>query len=71
MEGGDERSSSPYPVRLQQLAAVMDDAIALNQAGRSTGAQQLQRTQANPVLDRIVDATDQLASNAMVALPRP
>jgi hypothetical protein len=49
----------------------MDDAIALNQAGRSTGAQQLQRTQANPVLDRIVDATDQLASNAMVALPRP
>jgi signal transduction histidine kinase/CheY-like chemotaxis protein len=47
-----------------QLVAVMDDAIALNQAGRSTEAQQLQRTQANPIADRIVGATNQLASNA-------
>jgi signal transduction histidine kinase/DNA-binding response OmpR family regulator len=47
-----------------QLVAVMDDAIALNQAGRSTEAQQLQRTQANPIADRIVVATNQLASNA-------
>jgi signal transduction histidine kinase/DNA-binding response OmpR family regulator len=47
-----------------QLVAVMENAIALNQAGRSTEAQQLQRTEANPIADHIVGATDQLASNA-------
>jgi signal transduction histidine kinase len=48
----------------EQLVAVMDDAIELNRAGRLTEAQQLQRDEASRLSDRIVSATDQLASNA-------
>src|SRR4029453_7192354 len=48
----------------ERFAAVMGQAIELNKAGRATEAQQLQRTQANPIADRIVGATEQLARNA-------
>jgi signal transduction histidine kinase/CheY-like chemotaxis protein len=47
----------------EQFAAVMRQAIELNNAGRVTEAQQLQRTEANPIADRIVGATEQLARN--------
>ena len=62
---GDERKlvariQSDY----EQFVAVMDDAIELDQTGRLTDAQQLQRDEAGPISDRIVGATDQLAGNA-------
>jgi signal transduction histidine kinase/CheY-like chemotaxis protein len=48
----------------ERFAAVMGQAIELNQAGRATEAQQLQRDQAIPISDNIVGATEQLARNA-------
>jgi signal transduction histidine kinase/DNA-binding response OmpR family regulator len=48
----------------QQLVAVMTNAIELDRGGRGTEAQQLLRTEAVPIRDRIVGATDQLARNA-------
>jgi signal transduction histidine kinase len=63
--GGNERKlvtgiQSDY----QQFVAVMENAIALDRAGRATEAEQLQITQAFPITGRIVGATDQLANNA-------
>jgi signal transduction histidine kinase/CheY-like chemotaxis protein len=65
VEGRDERKlvagiQSDY----EQFVAVMDNAIELDRAGRGTEALQLQRDEAIPISDRIVGATDQLASNA-------
>ena len=62
--GGDERKlvagiQSDY----ERFAAVMGQAIELNQAGRATEAEQLQRDQAIPISDNIVGATEQLARN--------
>src|SRR5215207_7150775 len=48
----------------EELAAMMRNAIELDQAGRSTEGQQLLRTQASPIADGIVSATDQLARDA-------
>ncbi len=48
----------------EQLVTVMTNAIELDRAGGGTEGQQLVRTQAVPLSDRIVSATDQLASNA-------
>ena len=61
--GGNERKlvagiQSDY----DQLVAVMTNAIALDQAGTGTEGQQLVRTQAVPISDRIVSATDELAN---------
>ncbi len=52
------------PVRLRAACRRDENAIELDRAGRGTEGQQLLRTQAVPVSDRIVSATDQLASNA-------
>jgi signal transduction histidine kinase/DNA-binding response OmpR family regulator len=48
----------------EELAAMMRNAIELDQAGTSTEGQQLLQTQASPIADRIVSATDQLARDA-------
>lgn len=48
----------------EQFVAVMENAIGLDRAGSATDAEQLQRIQAVPIVDRITGATDQLASNA-------
>jgi signal transduction histidine kinase/CheY-like chemotaxis protein len=63
--GGEERRlvagiQSDY----EQLVAVMTNAIQLDRAGSSTESQQLLRTQASPISDRIAGATDQLAGTA-------
>jgi signal transduction histidine kinase/CheY-like chemotaxis protein len=47
-----------------QFVAVMTNAIALGRAGRVTEAQQLQRDEAVPITDRIVNTTNQLISKA-------
>jgi signal transduction histidine kinase/CheY-like chemotaxis protein len=65
VKGDDERRlvtgiHSDY----EQLVAVMTNAIALNRAGRATEAQELQRDQAVPISDGIVDSTELLARNA-------
>jgi signal transduction histidine kinase/CheY-like chemotaxis protein len=48
----------------ENLVAVMTSAIEVDRAGNTTESQQLQRTQAVPLSDRIVSATDRLASTA-------
>jgi signal transduction histidine kinase/DNA-binding response OmpR family regulator len=48
----------------QQYVVAMENAIALNRAGRATESQQAMREQANPIFDRIASATEQLARNA-------
>ena len=48
----------------QQFVSVMRSAIALDRAGRVAEGRQLEATQAPPITDRIVGATDQLANNA-------
>jgi signal transduction histidine kinase len=63
--GDDERKlvvgiQSDY----EQLVGVMTNAIQLDRTGSATEGQQLLRTQAVPISDRIASATDQLASNA-------
>jgi signal transduction histidine kinase/CheY-like chemotaxis protein len=65
VEGADERKlvagiQSDY----EQLVAAMTNAIQLNRTGNTAESQQLLRTQAVPISDRIVSATDQLANNA-------
>jgi signal transduction histidine kinase/DNA-binding response OmpR family regulator len=65
VQGGAERKlvagiRSDY----EQLVAVMTNAIELDRAGRGTESQQLLRSQAVPLSDSIVGATDQLASTA-------
>jgi signal transduction histidine kinase len=65
VEGDDERKlvdgiRSDY----EQLESVMASAIALDQVGRTTEGQQLLRTQAVPIADRIASATGQLELEA-------
>ena len=48
----------------EQFVALMENAIALNRAGRATEGQQLQKDQAIPISNRIVSNTEQLARNA-------
>jgi signal transduction histidine kinase/DNA-binding response OmpR family regulator len=47
-----------------QLVAVVTNAMQLDPAGGTTEGQQILRTQAVPITDRIVNATDQLARTA-------
>ena len=64
-EGSDERNlAAGIQSDYEQLVAVMTNAVDLDRAGRDADGQQLLRSQAIPISDRIVSATDQLASRA-------
>jgi signal transduction histidine kinase/DNA-binding response OmpR family regulator len=65
VEDADERKRvAGIQADYERLVAVMTNAVQLSQAGSDADSQQLLRTQAIPIRDSIVSATDQLASRA-------
>jgi signal transduction histidine kinase/DNA-binding response OmpR family regulator len=61
-DGNERKLVAGIQSDYDQLVAVMTNAIALDRAGTGTEGQQIVRSQAVPISDRIVGATDQLAN---------